>query len=242
MTPKSASACSRTKNPAASGGVGRPGHGESQDLRTTGDFDLAAYVPKEIGQIGNDHQKALPRIAKDRRLTRLIDEALRQLPTRHHLYLRDARQMDFPAPESVHLVVCSPPYWTLKEYRKGAYRKPTLAARVMSVIAEENHRKWFRLVWDDLPGASTRKHPAPFPVELAERLIRMFSFAGDTVLDPFVGTGTTMIAAARSGRNSIGIEVDPHYWKMASKRIAESTQSLFSRTELVLHAGGRTHD
>ena len=63
-----------------------------------------------------------------------------------------------------------------------------------------------------MTGASTRQHPAPYPIELAERLVRMFSFVGDTVLDPFMGTGTTNIAAARWGRNSIGVEVDPEYF------------------------------
>ena len=55
---------------------------------------------------------------------------------------------------------------------------------------------WFRSFWDDIKGASTRGgHPAPFPVELAERLVRMFSFAGDTILDPFMGQGSTNVAA-----------------------------------------------
>ncbi|HLB12050.1 MAG TPA: hypothetical protein VJO15_03740, partial [Dehalococcoidia bacterium] len=69
-------------------------------------LDLAAYVPKEIGPIGADHQTALPRIAGNARLTCLIDEALRQVPTQHSLYLRDARRMDLLKPETVHLVVC----------------------------------------------------------------------------------------------------------------------------------------
>jgi DNA modification methylase len=122
--------------------------------------------------------------------------------------------------------------YILMQRKPGGYRKPSLAARVMSVIPEEKHQKWFRIIWDDLPGASTRQHPAPYPVELAERLIRMFSFAGDTVLDPFMGTGTTTIAATRCGRNSIGIEVDPHYWKMACELVADATQGLFSKVTL----------
>jgi DNA modification methylase len=95
--------------------------------------------------------------------------------------------------------------------RKGeGYRKPTFAERVGSVIPAPLHQQWFRQVWE-LPGASTRNHPAPFPESLAERLIRMFSFVGDTVLDPFMGSGTVAISAAKWGRNSIGIEVDPDY-------------------------------
>ena len=67
-------------------------------------------------------------------------------------------------------------------------------------------------------------------MELADRLIRMFSFVGDTVLDPFLGTGTTTVAAAKAGRHSVGFEVDEHYFEMAHKRIANEASSLFSRT------------
>jgi modification methylase len=56
-------------------------------------------------------------------------------------------------------------------------------------------------------------------VELAERLIRLFSFAGDTVLDPFIGTGTTMLAALRCGRNSIGSDCDPSFINMAADKL-----------------------
>lgn len=82
------------------------------------EFDLAQYVPKEVGTIGADHQTALPRIARDPKLTRLIEDALRRVPTTHDLYLQDSGEMRFLDSERVHLVVCSPPYWTLKEYRK----------------------------------------------------------------------------------------------------------------------------
>jgi DNA modification methylase len=79
---------------------------------------------------------------------------------------------------------------------------------------------------------STRHHPAPYPAELAERLIRMFSFVGDTVLDPFLGTGTTTVAAGAVGRNSVGFEIDEHYFDLAHKRIANETSLLFSRTTI----------
>lgn len=116
----------------------------------------------------------------------------------------------------------------LMQRKPGGYRKPSIASRVLSIISEENHRQWFQQIWSGLTGASTRNHPAPYPVELAERLIRMFSFAGDTVLDPFLGTGSTSIAAARFGRNSIGFEIDRHYFDAAEKRIREATAGLFS--------------
>jgi modification methylase len=74
-----------------------------------------------------------------------------------------------------------------------------------------------------LRGASTRGgHPAPYPVELAERLIKLFSFAGDTVLDPFAGTGSTSQAAIIAGRNSIANEIEPAYLEIARRRIASS--------------------
>ena len=83
-------------------------------MPTTAD-ELTAYLPLELCDLG-DPQTDLPRIAKDQRLTALIESVLREIPTVHDLRLSDARTMEL-APESVHLVVTSPPYWTLKEYR-----------------------------------------------------------------------------------------------------------------------------
>jgi DNA modification methylase len=81
-------------------------------------------------------------------------------------------------------------------------------------------------VWTDIRGASTREgHPAPYPIELAERLIRLFSFAGDVVLDPFAGTGSTTLGAMRAGRSSIANELEPKYLAISQKRaLAESAQ------------------
>ena len=110
----------------------------------------------------------------------------------------------------------------LMQRKPGGYRTPSVASRVLSVIAEDSHRQWFQQIWSGLPGASTKNHPAPYPLELAERLIRMFSFVGDTVLDPFMGTGTTNLGASRWGRNSIGVEVDPRYFQDARKRLEDS--------------------
>jgi len=309
--------------------------------------DLASFIPSVVGEIENS-QLDLPRIAKDPKLTQQIALAVQRIPTHHTLIQQDARSMDFLKPESVHLILTSPPYWTLKEYRNadgqmghiqdykqflteldqvwnacfqtlvpggrlicvvgdvclsrrknggrhtvvplhasiqercreigfdnlapiiwhkianaayevegggggflgkpfepnsvikndiefilmqrkpGGYRTPTVAERVLSVIADGNHKKWFQQIWTGLQGASTRNHPAPFPLELAERLIRMFSFVGDTVLDPFMGTGTTNVAAAKWGRNSMGVEVDPVYFDQAHNRFCSETASLFA--------------
>jgi len=117
----------------------------------------------------------------------------------------------------------------LMERKPGGYRKPDLATRILSVIPAQRHKEWFQQIWTGLTGASTRYHPAPFPLELAERLIRMFSFVGDTVLDPFMGTGTTNVAAAKWGRNSIGVEIDPKYFDMACHRFARETHGLFGK-------------
>ena len=103
--------------------------------------------------------------------------------------------------------------------KPGGYRSPSEAARLLSVISAEEHDLWFRQIWDDLSGTSTRDHPAPFPAELAERLIRMFSFVGDTVFDPFTGTATTQVAARQLGRSSIGVEIEPVYHAMAEARL-----------------------
>ncbi len=117
----------------------------------------------------------------------------------------------------------------LMQRKPGGYRSPSVATAVLSVIPEHLHREWFQQVWQGLTGASTREHPAPYPVELAERLIRMFSFVGDTVLDPFMGTASTNIAASRWGRNSIGIEIDPHYFEAARMRLEDATHHCLDR-------------
>ncbi|MEZ6192340.1 MAG: site-specific DNA-methyltransferase [Phycisphaerales bacterium] len=310
---------------------------------------LEELLPQKLRQLEYS-QSTIPGLAKDIAAMQEIRQALRHLPTSHQLHLGDARAMDFLRPESIHLVVTSPPYWTLKRYREGdgqmghmedydeflagldqvwrqcfdalvpggrvicvvgdvclsrrknngrhtvvplhssiqercrllgydnlapiiwhkianavyeaggggflgkpyepngvlkndieyillerkpgGYRKPALPTRLMSVISEDEHRQWFQQIWTGLTGASTRDHPAPYPAELAERLIRMFSFAGDTVLDPFMGTGTTTIAASNAGRNSIGVEIDPTYFEYAETRIREKTSSLFGELDI----------
>lgn len=110
--------------------------------------------------------------------------------------------------------------------RKGVgYRSPSQVQQALSMLTKDEIQQWFRAVWSDVRGASTKGgHPAPYPPELAERLIRMFSFAGDTVLDPFLGSASTLIAALRTGRNSIGVEVEPSYVELAHERVASEIQ------------------
>jgi len=119
----------------------------------------------------------------------------------------------------------------LMQRKPGGYRQPTERQRKLSMISKDEFGKWFQQFWN-LSGASTRVHPAPFPLELAHRLIRMFSFSGDTVIDPFCGTGTTMVAALKAGRNSIGIDIDPEYCKMAEERLCKENSDMFSTANL----------
>ena len=94
----------------------------------------------------------------------------------------------------------------------GEYRSASPLQKALSFLTKVEMQQWWRAIWTDIRGASRRAgHPAPYPAALAERLIRMFSFAGDTVLDPFAGTGSTAVAAIASGRNSINVEIDPGY-------------------------------
>ena len=305
---------------------------------STGSNTLADLVPKEIN-INKLSQSDFPRIAKDNELCKKIHAAIQRIPTSQRIISGDSRNMNALKDESVHLVVTSPPYWTLKEYRKirgqlghivdydqflieldktwrecyrvlspggrlvvvigdvclsrrkhdrhrvmplhasiqehcrkigfdnlapiiwykianislevsngsrflgkpyepnaiikndieyllfqrkpGGYRTPDSAKRVLSIISEEDHRKWFQQIWT-IPGESTRNHPSPFPPALAEQLVRMFSFVGDTVLDPFMGTGTTLLAAGMWGRNGVGYEIDPRYCQYSIERLQKN--------------------
>lgn len=309
------------------------------------------FIPPSVAKLENP-QTDIPKIAKDNVRLSEIEASVSRIPTSHRLVHGDARDLTLVDDQSVHLVLTSPPYWTLKKYRdhqhqlgdvngydefldeldkvwnhcyrvlvpggrlicvvgdvclsrrknkgrhtvvplhasiqercrvmgydnlapiiwskianavfeasgsgagflgkpyepnavikndiefilmqrkSGGYRKPSMEARLLSIISHENHRKWFQPIWTDVRGESTRNHPAPYPLELASRLIRMFSFVGDTVLDPFLGTGTTAIAAALWGRNSIGVEIDPEYFGYATKRLQAETSGLFSKTSI----------
>jgi DNA modification methylase len=117
--------------------------------------------------------------------------------------------------------------YVLMQRKPGGYRSPTRRERLLSIISEENYQRWFRQIWTDLRGTSHPRHPAPFSEEFAERLVRMFSFVGDTVLDPFMGTGSLNAACARWGRNSIGIELDRQYFELARRRVAELGVDLY---------------
>lgn len=103
--------------------------------------------------------------------------------------------------------------------KPGGYRKPTAEMERRSHIPTDQYAKWFSPVWTDITGQIRSKHPAPYPFEIPNRLIRMFSFAGDTVVDPFGGTGTTAVAALAAGRNSISIDIEDDYVEMIEGRL-----------------------
>jgi site-specific DNA-methyltransferase (adenine-specific) len=106
--------------------------------------------------------------------------------------------------------------------KPGAYRKTTMLQKALSMLQKEEMEQWQRPFWADIRGASLQNgHPAPFPVELAERLIRMFSFAGDTVLDPFAGSGSTAVGALLAGRSSVSVDVEGTYVTHAAARLSE---------------------
>jgi DNA modification methylase len=81
-------------------------------------------------------------------------------------------------------------------------------------------------VWDIPPESATRvQHPAPFPVELPQRLIELYTFTGDLVVDPFLGSGSTVVAAQRTGRIGVGYDLDPDYVALSRARLAEEAAS-----------------
>ena len=89
-----------------------------------------------------------------------------------------------------------------------------------SDITRDEFIQWTNGVWT-FNGESKKKigHPAPFPVELPKRCIKLFSFVGDTVFDPFLGSGTTLLVCQQTARRGIGVEIDEEYCRLAVKRL-----------------------
>lgn len=103
--------------------------------------------------------------------------------------------------------------------RKPGYRSPSAAMEEDSFIPTEEYARLYSTIWSDVRGASLKDHPAPYPPEISTRLIRMFSFAGDVVLDPFGGTGTTAYSALGLGRSSVTYEVEEKYIPLIRHRL-----------------------
>lgn len=106
-------------------------------------------------------------------------------------------------------------------FSKGSFSRPAQDRR--STITKDDFLEWTKSVWS-FPATSAHQvgHPAPFPEELPRRLIQLYTFEGDVVLDPFCGSGTTCVAAKASGRHYVGYDVEPGYLELARQRL-EST-------------------
>lgn len=106
-------------------------------------------------------------------------------------------------------------------FSKGSYRRERIDGR-QDTITKEEFLEFTKSVWG-FAAESARKvgHPAPFPVELPYRLIQLYTFEGEIVLDPFMGSGQTALAALKTGRHYVGYETNPDYVRLAEQRIAE---------------------
>ncbi len=103
-------------------------------------------------------------------------------------------------------------------FSKGRFDRPKQGR--LDTIARDEFLEFTKSLWT-FPAESARKvgHPAPFPVELPYRLIQLYTFAGEVVLDPFAGSGTTCVAALRAGRHFVGYDVNPDYVRLAEDRL-----------------------
>jgi site-specific DNA-methyltransferase (adenine-specific) len=121
---------------------------------------------------------------------------------------------------------------------KHSWKK--LGGSRISDVTRDEFMNWTNGLWT-FNGESKKKigHPAPFPLELPLRCIKMFSYVGDTVLDPFLGSGTSLIASALLKRNGIGIDIDKRYCELAEKRILSSSELL--QQQLPLAEVGNEH-
>jgi site-specific DNA-methyltransferase (adenine-specific) len=105
-------------------------------------------------------------------------------------------------------------------FSKGSFshRKPEGKE---NTITKEQFMEWTKSVWTMNPESAKKVgHPAPFPVELPYRLIQLYTYKGDIILDPFMGSGTTAIAALKSERKYVGYDIDPEYVKLTEDRVA----------------------
>jgi DNA modification methylase len=115
--------------------------------------------------------------------------------------------------------------------KKGQWPKPTKEQWERSKLTRQQRSEWFRGIWKIAPERQ-EKHVAMFPVEVPRRLIKMYSFCGETVLDPFLGSGTTSLAAELEGRNSIGYEVNREFKTLIEHRMGVSTPSLLDQPNI----------
>jgi site-specific DNA-methyltransferase (adenine-specific) len=110
-------------------------------------------------------------------------------------------------------------------FSKAAYKRHN-PLRKANTISNEEFLEYTKSVWTFAAESATKiGHPAPFPLELPHRLIQLYSFEGDVVLDPFMGSGQTAIAAVRAGRHYVGYELNPEYVSLANNRLKKDLGS-----------------
>jgi len=111
-------------------------------------------------------------------------------------------------------------------FYKGSFRRPARDGRRGDITRDE-FLAWTLGMWT-FAGANPRRvgHPAPFPEELPRRLIKLYSYPDDLVLDPFVGSGTTLVAACRLGRRSVGVEINPDFCQLTIRNLQGSNGTL----------------
>lgn len=146
----------------------------------------------------------------------------------HSLYIWDKRKVvrfssfgSYPYPPN--LFSTFPFEWIIVFAKKGKREPMDKKIKEQSKITTKEWQDWaINSIWEMQPAkAKSIGHPAPFPEELPRRLIKMYSFVGDTILDPFLGSGTTAIVARGLKRNAVGYETNPDYIKLAKKRLAQ---------------------
>lgn len=152
------------------------------------------------------------------------------------LYIWDKRKIvrfssfgSYPYPTNIFSTL---PYeWIIVFCKKGKRPPVSKEIKEKSKLTQEEWANWaVNSIWEMQPAkAKSEGHPAPFPKELPYRLIKLYSFYGDTVLDPFIGTGTTAEVALELGRNAIGYEINEDYKPLIDKKIknAQSKQISF---------------
>jgi len=111
-----------------------------------------------------------------------------------------------------------------KKFCKKERPRPGPELLEKSKLTLEEWREYFQGHWQIKGERQNKNHPATFPLELPRRIIKMYSFYGDTVLDPFIGSGTTALACKETGRNSIGYELNPNYINVMKAKVGDDIQ------------------
>ena len=151
----------------------------------------------------------------------------------HSLYIWDKRKIvrfssfgSYPYPPN--LFSTFPYEWIIVFSKAGKHPSVPKWRKEKSKIAQKEWADWcVNSIWEMQPASAEKEgHPAPFPEELPRRIIKLYSFVGDTVLDPFLGTGTTTKVAIELHRNSIGFEINPYYLPIIKRKIGYGLQRL----------------